>query len=199
MKADTVADVTEIAQLIQRWGLCRDQGRWEDLRRCFTSDGTISVTWFSGTFTDFIAASQRAYQPRSPRVKHLIGLPVVEIKGDRALAETNIQILGRFSLGGTQVDNTSFARFLDRLVRTPDGWRIRTRVAIYEKDRLDPVVPGPDFDAQMAATDFSAVPEPYRYLGYRLLTSGRQLHSGIVCDGPESESLLAEARDWLDA
>lgn len=197
MHPATATDVTEIAQLIQRWGLCRDQGRWVDLARCFTADGTISVTWFTGTFADFIAASKRAYQPSSPRVKHLIGLPVIELRGDRALAETNIQILGRFSIGAVQVDNTSFARFLDRLVRTSEGWRIERREAIYEKDRLDPVEPGPEFDAFMAGTDFSAVPEPYRYLGYRLLSSGRQLHPGIVCDGPDSERLLAEAREWL--
>ncbi|WP_375691314.1 nuclear transport factor 2 family protein [Pseudooceanicola sp. LIPI14-2-Ac024] len=195
--ADRTADVTAIAQLIQRWGLARDQGRWDELADCFTADGTISVTWFTGAFSDFIAASRRTYQPASPRVKHLVGVPVVDVMGDRALAETNIQILGRFAIEGVAVDNTSFARFLDRIVRTPGGWRIQSRVAIYEKDRLDPVVPGPAFDAVMAETDFSTVPEPYRFLGYRLLTSGRSLHPGIVCDGPGSERLLAAARDWL--
>lgn len=193
-----VTKTTEIAQLIQTWGLCRDQGRWDDLARTFTPDGKIHVTWFSGAFADFIAASRRMHQPRSPRVKHLIGLPVIEIKGDRAVAETNVQILGRFRMGETDVDYCSYARFLDRLVYTPDGWKIRDRTAIYEKDRLDPVTPSDDFARLMRETDFSAVPEPYRYLGYRLLSAGRPLQPDIICDGtPEMDRLLDDARIWL--
>jgi hypothetical protein len=198
--ASHTADTIAIMQVVQAWGLCRDQGRWEDLARLFTPDGTIHVTWFSGAFADFIAASRRTYQPRAPRVKHLIGTPVVDVKGDRALAETNIQITGRFRMGNAEVDYTSFARFLDRFVRTPDGWQIRTRRAIYEKDRLDPVAPTEDFARTMAETDFSAVPEPYRYLGYRLLNAGRPLQPDIICDGtPEMDTLLSDARQWLAA
>ncbi|RAI52130.1 nuclear transport factor 2 family protein [Aquicoccus porphyridii] len=196
--ADGFGDIVAITQLIQAWGHCRDQGRWGDLARTFTPDGTINVTWFTGAFSDFVGASRKVHQPRSPRIKHLIGLPSVNLQGDRALAETNIQILGRFRLDNTDVDYTSYARFLDRLVRTADGWKISARTAIYEKDRLDPAVPSEDFVRTMSETDFSGVPEPYRYLGYRLLISGRQLHPDIICDGsPEMGRLLSNARQWL--
>ncbi|WP_010139809.1 nuclear transport factor 2 family protein [Oceanicola sp. S124] len=191
-------DIIEISQLIQAWGHCRDQGRWDDLAAIFTEDGTISVTWFSGPFRDFVDASRRMHQPRGPRVKHLIGQPVVQLNGTRALAETNVQILGRFDIAGTPVDYTSYARFLDRLELGAGGWQIRHREAVYEKDRLDPVVPGADFTRFMAETDFSDLPEPFRYLGYRLLSAGRALHPGILSDGaPEAEAALAGAQDWL--
>lgn len=195
----TTDDITQIAQLCQAWGLYRDQGRWDELAQTFTADGTITVTWFDGRFADFIAASQAQHQPRSPRVKHQIALPVVAVRGNRAVSEGNVQIMGRFAAApGVVVDYTSHARFLDRLERDRDGWRIARRIAIYEKDRLDAVTPGPAFDAFMRETDFSAVPEPYRYLGHRLLTSGRSLHDGIPCDGtPEAARALAEAQDWL--
>ena len=156
---DDTDDIVEIAQLIQKWGLYRDQGRWDDLKATFTPDGTIFVTWFLGWFADFVEASKKMHVPKSPRVKHLIGLPVVDVQGHRAVAETNVQILGRFSAAGTDVDYTSYARFVDRLVRTKAGWRIHARVAIYEKDRLDPVVPSDAFANFMTQTDFSKVPE----------------------------------------
>tara|TARA_R110002110_G_scaffold61833_10_gene173081 strand:- start:1727 stop:2353 length:627 start_codon:yes stop_codon:yes gene_type:complete len=198
MTSEDASDTVEITQLIQRWGFCRDQGRWEDLAQTFTTDGTISVTWFTGRFADFISASVKAYKPVSPRVKHLIGLPVVDLNGNKAVAETNIQILGRFSFGDTEVDNTSFARFVDRLVKTDAGWRIQSRIAIYEKDRLDPIIPSSGFERQTAETDFTAVPEPYRYLGHRLLTTGRSLHDGIICDGtPQAHDALLQAQAWL--
>ncbi|GLT11049.1 nuclear transport factor 2 family protein [Sulfitobacter porphyrae] len=195
---DETKDITEIAQLIQKWGLCRDQGRWDDLKATFTPGGTIFVTWFRGWFADFVEASQKMHVPAAPRVKHLIALPVVQVQGNRAVAETNVQILGRFAVAQTQVDYTSHARFVDRLVRTADGWRIHARVAIYEKDRFDPVVPGAAFNDFMKRTDFSKVPEPYRYLGYRLLSAGRPLQDGIICDGtPEAAALIRNAQHWV--
>ena len=195
---DRIADRFEISQLIQAWGHCRDQGRWQELEATFTPDGTIFVTWFSGLFNDFVAASKKMHVAQSPRVKHLIAAPVVTVKGERAVAQTNVQILGRFGVAGTDVDYTSYARFLDRLVSTSAGWRIVSRVAIYEKDRLDPVVPSDAFSEFMAGTDFSQVPEPYRYLGYRLVSAGRPLQDGIVCDGsPEASTLIAKAHEWL--
>jgi hypothetical protein len=187
-----------IAQVIQIWGLAREQGRWQQLSDTFTPDGRIHVTWFHGAFADFVAASRRVYQPTAPRPKHVIGLPVVSVVDDRAMAETNIQILGRFRIGQLAIDNTSHARFLDKLVHSPKGWRICDRVAIYEKDRLDPVHPDPAFDRLMAETDFSAFPEPYRYLGHRLHSSGRPLVDGILCDGaPAAMAAIDAAQDWL--
>jgi SnoaL-like domain len=195
-----MSDLSEITQLIQRWGLCRDQGRWAELADTFTPNGTISVTWFSGQFTDFIAASKTAYKAESPRTKHLLATPAIRISGDRALAETNTQILGRFEQDGIAIDNTSYARFLDRIIRTDNGWKISKRLAIYEKDRLDAVAPSRDFQRFMATTDFSQVPEPYRYLGYRLISSGRPLADNIICDGsPIAMAAMSDAAAWLEA
>lgn len=191
------SDIVEIVQLIQRWGLCRDQGRWEELAATFTPDGVISVTWFEGTIEAFIEASKRSFQTVGPRSKHLIGVPVVDVEGDRALAETNVQILGRSHEGGTVVDVTSHARFLDRLVRTSVGWQILRRDAVYEKDRYDLMGSGSD---PVAGADLSDIPEPYRYLGHRLRQTGRPLRSGILCDGtPPARELLRRNRAWLGA
>lgn len=197
---DEAGDVVAIGQLLQAWGLCRDQGLWEELDRTFTEDGRIAVSWFSGSHRDFIERCRQTHKPISPRGKHLIGPPLVRVNRARAVAETSIQILGRTSLSGITVDNTSHARFLDRLTRTAEGWRIAERTAIYEKDRLDPVAPSPAFERFMRETDFSALPEAYRYLGYRLLQSGRTLRPDIVVDGsPEADRLLVKVGIWLAA
>ena len=45
-----LADKMACAELIQAWGLYRDQGRWKELRATFTPDGHISVSWFRGPF-----------------------------------------------------------------------------------------------------------------------------------------------------
>lgn len=196
----STADIIEIGQLVQRWGLARDQGRWPVLEDCYTPDGEMHVTWYSGSAKGFVEASRKTFRQEGPRTKHLIGTPVIELNGDRALAETTIQILGRAVISGVAVDNLSYARFIDRIVRHAGQWKIATRTAVYEKDRFDPVIPGPAFDRLMAETDFSAVPEAYRFIGHRLLDMGKALMPGILTDGsPAAEAYRTESEAWLAA
>lgn len=184
--------------LVQRWALYRDQGRWPELLSTFHPEGTITVTWFRGPFVDFVAKSQKAALAAKSTSKHLIGWPIVTLAGDRAIAETNVSILGRQVLAGVQVDNLSYGRFLDRIERRDGQWRICERAAIYEKDRLDPVVPGAAFDRMMAEADFSPYPEAYRFLAYRLVNGGRELASPIMCHGSEdTKALYRRYHDWI--
>ena len=49
-------DKFDCAELIQTWGLYRDQGRWPELLSTFTPDGQIAVSWFSGSFPEFVGS-----------------------------------------------------------------------------------------------------------------------------------------------
>lgn len=192
------SDRLDCMDLIQAWGLYRDQGRWSELLDTFHPDGTIAVTWFKGAFVDFVEASRKAAAGSKSLSKHQIGWPLVTLQGDRAIAETSISILGRATLEGVLVDNISYGRFLDRLQRRGGRWRIAERVAIYEKDRLDPVVPSEAFNRFMAETNFSIYPEAYRYLAHRLVSTGRKLASPIVVNATaEAEALYSRYRGWL--
>lgn len=186
------------AEIIQNWAFWRDQGRWNELATTFHRGGRISVTWFSGDFEQFIEQSRRAFEQKKSLVKHHMGVPVVKVTDNRALAETDVTIMGRSELGGELVDNMTCGRFLDRLEERGGQWAIVERICVYEKDRLDAVVPSERFASMMAQTDFSAIPAPYRYLGYRLIASGRRLVPTIFCDGSiETESLYAARTKWL--
>ncbi|WP_168197891.1 nuclear transport factor 2 family protein [Pseudolabrys sp. FHR47] len=192
------SDRLDCMDLIQAWAFYRDQGRWAELLDTFHPDGTIAVTWFKGAFVDFVEASRKAAANSKSLSKHQIGWPLVSLRGDRAMAETSIAILGRASLAGILVDNISYGRFLDRLERRNGHWRITERVAIYEKDRIDPVIPSELFNRFMAETDFSAYPEAYRYLAYRLVSAGRTLASPIVVNASaEADALYRRYSEWL--
>src|SRR5437773_2073916 len=120
-------DTLACAELIQAWGLYRDQCRWDELLATFHPDGEIAVSWFRGPFREFVEHCKRG----GPS-KHLISPSVVRVAGERAVAETNIVILVRQTIEGIAVDMTSRARFLDRLERRQGTWRILERAAIYE-------------------------------------------------------------------
>ena len=190
------AERQAIAELQQNWGFWRDNADWDNLRATFHAEGTISVTWFQGLFRDFVDASiELRKKPR--RSRHWIGGSLISLCEARATAETNVVIMGRQQLHGVEVDSTCWARFHDLLERRAGRWAICRRVAIYDKDRIDPVVPG----ATIAFDDalLARFPGAYRYLGYALTCSaGAQVALDLPTgDGDGPERLRAEGRAWL--
>ena len=189
----TTEDKIACAELIQAWGLYRDQRRWPELLDTFHPEGEIAVSWFRGPFRDFVERCKGG----GPS-KHLIWPPVVRIKGERALAETSIVIGVRQTIEGVAVDMTSRARFLDRLERRRGRWRILERAAIYEQDRLDPVEPSDAFVRLMQSASASNHPEPYRYMAVRLAAAGRPLAEPVHHDGSApTRELYARYEAWL--
>lgn len=208
------------AELIQAWGLYRDQGKWPELLATFVPEGQIAVSWFSGSFPEFVercrkgfdagqrskhhifpsvvrvAASGRSqHQPATTEFSALASSPAIE----RAVAETNIVILVRQKIDGVLADMTSYARFLDRLERRSGRWAIVERTAIYERDRLDPVEPSEAFGKLFTATDLSVYPEAYRYMAARLVAAGRALAPVVYRDGtPDTDEVYARYDAWLE-
>jgi hypothetical protein len=185
------------AEVIQSWGLFRDQHRWDELLETFAPDGTIAVSWFRGSFPVFVEQC-RLRSVGSSRAKHLLTPSVVRVAGDRAVAETSVVILVRQDINGIAVDLTSHARFLDRLERR-GVWKIAERAAVYEHDRLDPVEPSATFAEMMQRANCSQYPPPYRYMAFRVISSGGALATPVHCDGAlETEELRARYEGWLE-
>ena len=189
-----MSDRDEIVQVIQTWGFARDEGDWEALARTFHPDGTITVSWFSGRFADFIEASREMRKTRRGG-KHDIGGSRIEVCGNRALAETNVKIMGRRVLHGVECDSIAWGRFIDFFERR-DRWAICRRAAVYEKDRIDPVVAGTPiaFDAERLA----AMPAAYRFLAYSLSLGGFPVSNDLPTDdSPALEQLRRDGIAWL--
>jgi len=194
-----LADKLACAELIQAWGVFRDQGKWKELRGTFTPDGHISVSWFRGPFEQFVERCRASFAAGHTWSRHHLFPPTIKLAGDRAVAETSVIIRVRQPFGGIAVDLTSCSRFLDRLERHSGGWLIAERAAIYERDRLDPVEPSPAFNELFKAADTAHYPEQYRYMAFRLAhAEGRTLASVVYRDGgPETADLYARFSGWL--
>jgi hypothetical protein len=197
--ATVPADKAACAELIQNWGIFRDQGRWKELRATFTPDGHISVSWFRGAFELFVEYCRASHGTGHGWSRHHLFAPAIKLAGDRAMAETSVIIRVRQPFNGLMVDLTSCSRFLDRLERHSGGWLIAERAAIYERDRLDPVEPSPAFDELFRAANTTQYPEQYRYMAFRLAHApGRSLAPVVYRDGgPETADLYARFSGWL--
>ncbi|MER5787495.1 nuclear transport factor 2 family protein [Streptomyces sp. NPDC001980] len=113
-------DLTEIQQLLARYAVAMTRGDVDRVLGVFTPDGSYSAfgdTYPLDEFPALIAAA--------PKGLFLVGTPVVELDGDTA--------------AGTQplcfVEHTEhrmrIGYYNDSYVRTPAGWRLRTRAMTF--------------------------------------------------------------------
>lgn len=192
-----IEDRLDIADLVVRWTFYRDQERWDQLRATFATGGTISISWFHGLHDDFVAASEKMAALGGSLLKHQIGMPAITVNSDRALSEVNVIIMVRARTRVGAVDTSSYARFLDRLVKQDGHWKFAERVGIYEKDRIDPV-DAPTLPASLyeGSNDH---PAEIRFLGRSLKAAGHSISASTVLDkSPAMTALYERAHRWLD-
>lgn len=188
-------DRDAIEQVIRNWALWRDGWNWPQLRACYTPDAVMHTTWFVGSAGEFVDRSMEAAK-KGARSQHFIGAASIEVRGDRAIAETRMMLLLRAVLQGTEVDVTAYARFYDLFARLQDTWRIRKRVPIYEKDRLDPVTPGAIVALDPA--ELARYPGAYRHVAYIQASGGARVNPDLpTANSDVLERLYREGGDWL--
>jgi hypothetical protein len=186
----------DIAEVVQNWALWRDAGDWERFRTVWASDGYMSATWFQGPAVDFIRVSKEGFE-KGVSILHFLGGTTVDIKSERAIAQTKMTISQRGTLDGVAVDVVCTGRFYDFFEERDSRWQIVRRQPIYEKDRIDPLDPGAKlaFDQALLAS----FPEGYRHLAYLQTKLGFKIKMDMPqLKGPVVQALYAHGRAWLD-
>jgi hypothetical protein len=185
-----IADRLSIADLMTGF-MHRDLGEWDNLRKVFTPDGTIEVTWFEGKFTDFVDASMKMGKS-DLRTKHFIASPVVTLNGDKAIAETNAIIIGENIVLG--VGCCQHARFYDLVVKRDGAWKILRRQCIYDMGTFT----FPHGIVELDAATMRRYPRDYAPLAYILEKSGFPLSRVFATKGSEQEKAIkTSAQAWL--
>ena len=186
----------DIAQVVQNWALWRDAGDWERFKTVWASDGYMSATWFQGSALEFIKVSKEGFD-KGVSILHFLGGTAVDIKGQRAIAQTKMTISQRGLLDGVAVDVVCTGRFYDFFEERDSLWQIVRRQPIYEKDRIDPLDHGAKlvFDEKLLQT----FPEGYRYLAYLQTKLGFKIKMDMPqLKGPVVQALYAHGHAWLE-
>ncbi len=125
-----ISDRLEIHDLLVRYSHAIDTRDWEGFEKVFTPDAIIDYTEMGGPRGD--VASTRAFleeaMPRFSSYQHLLTNMVVDIDGDEANART--ACINPMVMDQPEGEPHVFfcgLWYRDRLVRTPDGWRIADR------------------------------------------------------------------------
>lgn len=128
-----ITDHIEIGQLIQYYGLALDEKRYELLTEVFTPDAELVYLLGEQLIKLKMEESDnlfRTFLTKCYWTSHLISNPVVKIKGETAesrshVTATHIQVKN----DGSQNIWIVSGAYEDELIRTPDGWRIKKRIA----------------------------------------------------------------------
>jgi ketosteroid isomerase-like protein len=125
-----ISDRIEIQDLLSRYTDAIDRRDWDALDAVFTGDAFIDYTSVGGAsgnlaeIKQFLDDSFKFFES----TQHLIGSSVVNINGDEATARTICHNPMVFKGGKDPRLLVCGIWYRDRLVRTPDGWRIAERV-----------------------------------------------------------------------
>ncbi|HWW51945.1 MAG TPA: nuclear transport factor 2 family protein [Verrucomicrobiae bacterium] len=192
---DDLVNKLAIRELIDNWIIWSDAGDWERFRTIWHDDGYMSATWFEGTADDFTRGRREGWE-RGVSILHFQGGTTIDLAGNRAIAQTKMQISQRAMIHNVLCDVLCTGRFYDFFEKRGDRWGMVFRRPIYEKDRLDPVDPAAtiELDPQI----LERFPEGYRHLAYLQTSIGYEI-SGIRpgLKGSEVEALYARGKGWL--
>lgn len=192
---DSFTDRAAIRELIERWVIWRDGGDWDRFATLWHPQGWMAATWFQAPAADFIAHSRAAWDG-GLTVYHTLGGTAVDVAGDRAVAETRMQIVQRAPVHGVEADVTCLGRFWDACERVEGRWLLRLRQPIYELDWIRPVDPSVTLRRDPAL--LASFPVGYRHLAYLQTGLGFDVARDLPgTRGSEVEALREKGRRWL--
>ena len=193
--AEELIDRLAIRDLLENWAVWRDAGDWERFSTVWHQGGRMMATWFQGTADDFIKVSRERYN-RGVRILHFLGGSSIDLRGDRAIAQTKMKISQRAKVEGVLCDVVCTGRFYDFLEKRGERWGIVLRQPIYENDRIDPV----DSTATLKLDwmRLMSFPEGYRHLAYLQAGIGDSVSPDMPgLTGPEVDALYIKGTHWL--
>ena len=198
--AHRMAEERAVCRVLQVWAYSRDSGDWDALRNCFHPDGTITVSWYSGPASGFVERSKAMGAERRPeeRSKHLLGNMRAEVSGSRAVLEADTVITVREFIDEHLFDFASHARFFHLMEKRGGEWRIFKADCIYEKDRLEPVIPGSVPASFYDQVKLMGPDNGFAFMRFRQTKKGRAIPAGLPLAGSAEEATLqTAAKRWL--
>jgi hypothetical protein len=188
-------DKLAIREIIENWGLYRDARDWPRFRALWHDDGTMNATMFQGPVDQFITFSQTGFE-RGVRVWHFFGGHAIDVKGNRAIAQSKVTITQRGMVENALCDVTCAGRFYTFLEKRKGRWGIVTIQPIYERDRLDPV--DPSVKINLYKKLLGGFPVGYRHLAYLQTRGGNKVKTDMPgLEGRELAALYRRGEQWL--
>jgi SnoaL-like domain len=130
MSMEEISDRLEIQDLMVRYSYAIDSRNWDALDDVFTPDAHIDYSVFGGSVGNL--AETKAFlteaMPMFTTLQHMVSGTTIAFDGDTATTKT--QCHNPMTMGDAEKPDLMVCGlwYVDKLVRTPVGWRIKERV-----------------------------------------------------------------------
>ncbi len=151
---------------------------------------------FQGDIDGFVDGSRRMAQGGTNAIHNICPVEV-HLNHDKAVSESTGSISIRFKHEGHEYDCISLTRFVSRLEKVGNEWKLLTLEAIYERDYIRPTFPSPA--ATLAVSLPSGGRESYKCIAWVLSNKGFTIKQDLPgVDRPEScDEFMANSFAWL--
>lgn len=132
-----------IIATLDRYAECLDTRDWPGLAEVFTPDVEMDFVVWQADNLDDVRSNIASFLDGCGVSQHLLGNYRIVLDGDSAKSRCYCRVMhfGKGEHEGKTFE--SWIEYADELVRTPDGWRSRRRVATPQKNVGDPTLLGP--------------------------------------------------------
>ena len=182
-----------IKELLEFERFCRDNALWDEMKKCFTCDSIVNISWYQGSGHGFVEASSKM----KARAPHKIYNTEIWLNIDKAVAIMMVTIEIRMEIDGVLVDVLSDAKLVFRAKKIDGLWLIAAFDSIYEQDSIVPVLPNSNLN--MPSSELSGFRKSYACLSYSMHRNGLQVNSELPgIDRPDLvEQLYRKVNEWL--
>jgi len=196
-RLERLLDRTEIFDLVRFERFCRDQRDFLGMVGCYVRNAPVRTTWFDGTIEDFAEASRKKMMSGS-QAKHWIMPALLEIKDSRALVESPACIFDRLTFDGIEFDTFQYCRFVSRVIKTANGWKLGSFEGIYQRDQMQTVDPRDPLPVDWKVIE--TLRSSYKFIGYTQVKRGYKLNLELLGDDRPDlvEAFYAREQKWLE-
>ncbi len=184
----------DILELINFERFCRDNAQWDEMRKCFSKDSFVNISWYQGSGDGFVTASAKSptYAP------HKIHNSLTWVNGDRAVTIMMATIQNRRAIKGVECELSADSQLLFSTQKIDGQWYIVRFESIYEQDRLIPVLP--DATLSMDSKELAKYRKSYACMSFCMAQSGISANQELAgIDKPETvETIYGNLSKWLE-
>lgn len=192
---ENLTDKFNIKELIEFERFCRDNAQWEEMKKCFAENSTVTNSWFKGSGHGFVEASSKmeTYAP------HKLFDTLIWLNNDKAVAITMATIQMRMEIEGHLLELNSDVKLLYKTQKINGLWSIISMEGIYEKDALIPV--SPTDGITIPRKEIGKFRSSYANMSYALSKSGYSVDVNLPgIDKPETVAkVYQESDNWLNS
>ena len=131
MSMQEISDRLEIQDLMTRYSYAIDTRDWDALDDVFTPDAHIDYSVFGGSVGNLAETKEflGGAMPMFTTLQHMVSGTTITFTGDDS-ADTKTQCHNPMTMGDAEHPDLMVCGlwYVDKLVRTDEGWRIRERV-----------------------------------------------------------------------